>query len=129
MEAPPRSAIVAARADVLVVGGVHRQLLENLVRAGGAIPPSRETGFVVPLDPEVLKLVALDMLDQAGVKFLLHALATEVIGQRQVQGVVFETKSGAVVIEAETVVDCTGAAYKIGRDPDGLVRQGADLGR
>lgn len=114
-----------------VIGGVHRELLENLVRAGGAIPPSRETGFVVPFDPEVLKLVALDMLDQAGVKFLLHALATEVIGQRQVQGVVFETKSGPVVIEAETVVDCTGdgdvaaqagAPYKIGRDPDGLVQ-------
>lgn len=114
-----------------IIGGVHRQFLENLVCAGGAIAPSPETGYVVPFDPEILKLVALDMLDQAGVKFLLHALATDVIGGRQVQGVVFETKSGPVVIEAGVVVDCTGdgdvaaragASYEIGRDPDGLVQ-------
>lgn len=114
-----------------LIGGIHQQFLERLVRAGGAIPPSLQTGYVVPFDPEIFKLVALDMLDEAGVKFLLHALATDVIGAPQVQGVVFETKSGPVVIEAAVVVDCTGdgdiaaragALYEVGRDPDALVQ-------
>lgn len=113
-----------------VIGGVLRTLLERLVSAGGAIPPSLQTGYVVPFDPEIFKLVALDLLDEAGVRFLFHALAGEVIGDGAVEGVVFETKSGPVVLRARAVVDCTGdgdiaaragAPYEIGRE-DGLVQ-------
>ena len=35
-----------------VVAGVLRRLLERLVNAGGAIPPSLATGYTVPFDPE-----------------------------------------------------------------------------
>jgi hypothetical protein len=114
-----------------VVGGAFKQLLERLVQAGGAILPSEETGFVVPFDPEVFKLVALDLLDAAGVRFLFHALATDVLGGTNLQGVVFETKSGPLVVKARAVVDCTGdgdiaaragAAYEVGREPDDLVQ-------
>src|SRR6185295_6688194 len=92
-----------------VVGGVLAQLLERLVRAGGAIPPSLATGYVVPFDPEVFKLVALDLLDEAGVQFLFHAFASGIIGRSGVvQGVVFETKSGPLVIRAKAVIDATG---------------------
>jgi hypothetical protein len=114
-----------------VIAGVLRTLLERLVRAGGAIAPSEETGFVVPFDPEVFKLVALDLLDEAGVQFLLHAFAVEVLGNSHVDGVVFDTKSGPLVIKAHAVVDCTGdgdlatlagASFEIGRDDDLLVQ-------
>lgn len=114
-----------------VVAGAFKQLLERLVRAGGAIPPSEQTGFVVPFDPEMFKLAALDLLDEAGVTFLLHALATDVLGGENLEGVVFETKSGPVVIKARAVVDCTGdgdiaaragASYEVGREHDGLVQ-------
>src|SRR5678816_520604 len=55
------------------------------------------------------KLVALDLLDEAGVQFLFHAFASGVIGKSgRVEGVVFETKSGPLVIRAKTVIDCTG---------------------
>src|SRR5258706_9161295 len=64
-----------------VVGGVLARLLERLVRAGGAIPPSLATGYVVPFDPEWFKLTALDLLDEAGVQFLFHAFASGVIGK------------------------------------------------
>lgn len=114
-----------------VVGGALRTLVERLVRAGGAVPPSLETGYVVPFDPEVFKLVALDLLDEAGVRFLFHALASDVLGDGGVRGAVFETKSGPVAIRARAVVDCTGdgdlaargagAPYEIGRE-DGLVQ-------
>ena len=91
-----------------VVQGVLRRLLERLEAEGGALHPSQQTGFVVPFDPEVLKLVALDLLDESGVHVLLHAFATGVIGAPRPDGVVFETKSGPIVIMARAVVDATG---------------------
>ena len=113
-----------------VVAGALNTLLERLFAIGGGVAPSQETGYTVPFDPEQYKLAALDILDQAGVTFLFHAFASGVIGDRRPTGVVFETKSGPIVIEAETIVDCTGdgdvaaaagARYEVGRD-DGLVQ-------
>jgi hypothetical protein len=114
-----------------VIAGVLKTFLERLATAGGAVPPSEHTGFVVPFDPEVFKLVALDLLDEAGVQFLLHAFASDVIGVGAPAGVVFETKAGPVVIRAQAVVDCTGdgdvaaragAPFEVGRAEDGLVQ-------
>jgi hypothetical protein len=113
-----------------VVGGVLAKLLARLVSVGGAIPPTLATGYVVPFDPEWFKLVALDLLDEAGVQLLFHAFASGVLGDAAVEGVVFETKSGPLVIRAKATVDCTGDAdvavqagtpTKVGR-PDGLVQ-------
>lgn len=116
-----------------VIAGVLLQLLERLVRAGGALAPTIDTGFVVPFDPEVFKLVALELLDDAGVHFLLHAFASDVLGTGSagVEGAVFETKSGPVAIRSRVVVDCTGdgdlaaragAPFEVGRDRDRLVQ-------
>jgi len=78
-----------------------------------------------------LKLVATDLLDEAGVSFLFHALATGVLGAPRVEAVVFETKSGPIVIRARVTVDCTGdgdvaalagAPFEVGRDSDGRVQ-------
>jgi hypothetical protein len=118
-----------------IIAGVLRRLLERLVSAGGAIPPSLDTGYVVPFDPEWFKLVALDMLDEAGVEFLLHAFSSGPLtmptsGGKRVEGAVFETKSGPLAIRAKVVVDCTGdadlavqagAPYEVGR-ADGLAQ-------
>ncbi|HVS31902.1 MAG TPA: FAD-dependent oxidoreductase [Thermoanaerobaculia bacterium] len=114
-----------------VIAGVLRELMERLVRSGGAIAPTMETGYVVPFDPEIFKMVALDLLDDAGVEFLFHAFASGVIETSDRSDVVFETKSGPVVIRARVVADCTGdgdiaalagAPYEIGREDDGLVQ-------
>ncbi|MBI3899130.1 MAG: FAD-dependent oxidoreductase [Gammaproteobacteria bacterium] len=114
-----------------IVAGVVAQLLDRLTKAGGALPPSLHTGYVVPFDPEVFKWVALDMLDEAGVNFLFQAFASGVIGEERVEGAVFETKSGPLVIRAHTIIDCTGdgdlaaaagAPFEVGRPDDGLVQ-------
>jgi len=115
-----------------VIAGALRELLERLVRAGGAIPPSLHTGYVVPFDPEVFKQVAFEMLDDKGVRLLLHSFASDVLnGPGGVEGAVFETKSGPIVIRAGVTVDCTGdadlafragAPFEIGREADGLVQ-------
>ncbi|HSB06461.1 MAG TPA: FAD-dependent oxidoreductase [Thermodesulfobacteriota bacterium] len=113
-----------------VIKGALSFLIKRLVRSGGAIPPSPQTGYVVPFDPEVFKWVALDLLDEAGVEFLFHSFASGVIGRGQLEGVIFETKSGPIVIRATVVVDCTGdgdvavqagAPYQIG-DEKGWVQ-------
>lgn len=114
-----------------IIAGALQRLLERLVVAGGAIPPTTDTGYVVPFDPEIFKLEALNMLDEAGVRFLFHAFATDIAGRDLNDGVVFETKSGPIIIRARSIVDCTGdgdvaaragAAFDIGRSEDGLVQ-------
>jgi hypothetical protein len=114
-----------------VVAGALSDLLDLLFRSGGAVPPSQETGYTVPFDPECFKLATLDLLDEAGVRFLFHAFASGVVGPGAAGGVVFETKSGPLVLEAHAVVDCSGdgdvaaaagAPYSVGRDADGLTQ-------
>ena len=115
-----------------VVAGVLQRLLERLVTTGGAVEPSPKTGYTVPCDPEAYKLTMLDLLDEAGVRFLFHAFASGVVaGGDGAEAVVFETKSGPVVVRAGAVVDCTGdgdvaaaagAPFEVGREDDGLTQ-------
>jgi hypothetical protein len=115
-----------------VVAGALAVFLERLIAAGGAIAPSEATGHTVPFDPELFKLVAMELLDEAGVRMMFHSFASGVIGAPGgPEGVVFETKSGPVVIEAGAIVDCTGdgdvavaagAPFEVGRPQDGLVQ-------
>jgi hypothetical protein len=113
-----------------IIAGALKTLLEKLVKAGGAIEPSLATGYVVPFDPEWFKLIALELLDEAGVQFLFHAFASGVLGAGRVEGAVMETKSGPLALRARVTIDCTGdgdlavlagAPAEIGR-ADGLVQ-------
>ncbi|WP_217143535.1 FAD-dependent oxidoreductase [Streptomyces sp. AC627_RSS907] len=116
-----------------VVAGVLWQLLDRLMGRGGCLAPSPKTGYTVPFDPELFKLVLLEMMDESGVRMLFHAFASGALPLDDGSGwrVVFETKSGPVVIDAGVVVDGTGdgdvatscgAPYEIGRPEDGLVQ-------
>jgi hypothetical protein len=113
-----------------IIAGALRALLERLVKAGGAISPSLETGYVVPFDPEWFKLIALELLDEAGVQFLFHSFASAALGRDRVEGAVMETKSGPIAVRARVTIDCTGdgdvavqagAPSEVGR-ADGLVQ-------
>ncbi len=114
-----------------IIGGVVQEFLDLLLSLGGAAKPSLQTGYIISFDPEVFKYAAERFLDRAGVKFLFGSMAGGVIGSNAVEGVVFESKSGPLVIKAKTVIDCTGdgdvaalagAPFKIGREGDGLVQ-------
>jgi hypothetical protein len=114
-----------------VVRGALERLLRRLVRHGGAVTPSLETGYTVPFDPEVMKVIALELLDEAGVEYLLHSFASGVIGGSRPEGVVLEGKSGPLVIRSRAIVGCTGdgdvaalagAPFDVGREEDGLVQ-------
>jgi FAD-dependent oxidoreductase family protein len=113
-----------------IIAGALKTLLEKLVKAGGAIEPSLATGYVVPFDPEWFKLIALELLDEAGVNFVFHSFASGVLGSQRVEGAVLEGKSGPLAVRARVTIDCTGdgdlavsagAPSEIGR-ADGLVQ-------
>ncbi|MFG3248726.1 FAD-dependent oxidoreductase [Streptomyces sp. NPDC048187] len=116
-----------------VVAGVLWALLDRLMGRGGCLPPSPRTGYTVPFDPELFKFSLLEMADESGVRMLFHSFASGALPLEDGSGwrVVFETKSGPVVIDAGVVVDGTGdgdvasacgAPYEIGRPEDGLVQ-------
>jgi hypothetical protein len=116
---------------VPVIAGAPERLICELVCSGNAVGPTPQTGYTVSFDPEVFKSVALDLLDGAGVRYLFHALGTDIIGEGRPQGVVFATKSGPVAIRAKVIVDATGdgdiaalagCRFAIGRDEDGMVQ-------
>src|SRR2546421_6809195 len=70
-----------------IIAGALKLLLEKLVRAGGAIEPSLATGYVVPFDPEWFKLIAFELLDEAGEESLFPSFASGVLGAQPVEGV------------------------------------------
>ncbi len=114
-----------------VVAGVLSELLERLIKSGGAISPTLQTGYVVPFDPEVFKIVAMEWLDDHGVEMLFHSFVSGIFEQNEKWGAVLETKSGPLVITADNIIDCTGdgdvavsagAKFEVGRMEDHLVQ-------
>lgn len=61
------------------------------------------------VDPEILRCVLNDMVEEAGIKLFLHAWSTQaIIDQDKVQGVIFESKSGRQAILGKVIIDATG---------------------
>lgn len=108
-----------------VVAGLADEVVMRLGRYGGA---GEHATFVmstghrmdrVEYAPEVLKLVLDDMVQEAGVRPLLHASVLDVgVSGRRIDGVHVLTKSGAVELRAQVLIDASG-------DMDALQRAGA----
>ena len=76
---------------------------------GGTQPESQSMSEA--LDPELFKVVADDLIAEAGVDPLLHCLAVEpIVDGGLVKGVITESKSGRQAVLAERVIDATGDA-------------------
>ena len=61
------------------------------------------------VDPDQVKTVAWEMMDDAGVEVLLYVFVADTIVENgKVKGVIIESKAGREVILAKTVIDCTG---------------------
>ncbi len=118
-----------------VVGGLCQEITQRLAARGAAYFPApsdwgradealieRERAFglvwghpphrvrySVAYDPEALRLVLLELLEDAGVRLLLHAQAAEpLVEARRVEAVTFQSKAGRFAVRAKTVVDATG---------------------
>lgn len=111
---------------------LYTELLTRSSQRYFADRPESERGIVNTIDPEKLKKLYLDMLNEAGVKLLLYTFAADTIVENDtVKGVITENKSGRAVYTARVVVDATGdgdvaaksgAEYYIGRESDSLMQ-------
>jgi len=115
------------------IAGICQEIVDRLDSLGAAFhPPKEDLGasdqkrinhwrpypfFVVDsqirqsvlFDPEILKCVLNDMIEEAGVSLLLHSWGSRAIVERDaVQGVILENKSGREAILAKVIVDATG---------------------
>jgi ribulose 1,5-bisphosphate synthetase/thiazole synthase len=95
-----------------VVKGFASELTERMDLVGGIKGPMRwlETASLL-YDPTSIKLVADEIVTEAGVKVAFHNLAVEVVKEgKRVKGVIFEGRDGRWACMATTVIDCTGDA-------------------
>lgn len=80
------------------------------------------------IDPEILKNIYMEMLDEAGVDLLLYTLVCDVIMEgNRLCGVITENKTGRFAYTAKVIIDATGdgdvackagAEYTLGREDD-----------
>jgi len=90
--------------------GIGREMERAAERMGGTTKWSYNDSDC--LDAEKFKLVADNLVMEAGVRPILHCVATEILAgpDNTIQGIVTESKSGRQAILAHRVVDCTGDA-------------------
>lgn len=128
-----------------IIRGIYEELVIRMEKMGGAIHPSKVAAgtsysaylvyghnHVTPFESEILKLATFEMMEEAGVKLLLHTYFVDtIVDDGKIKKVVVVNKSGLQAIEAKIIVDCTGdadVAYssgvpcKKGREIDGLMQ-------
>jgi hypothetical protein len=86
-------------------------------------------------DPEIMKYVAGDMMEEAGVDVLFNTFTFDSVSEENVlKGVAIANKTGGQVVLADVVVDASGDAdiaaaaggpFDIGREKDGRLNGGS----
>ncbi|NLS80087.1 MAG: FAD-dependent oxidoreductase [Chloroflexi bacterium] len=105
-----------------VVAGIAQELVDRVQQMGGGMGHIRmERGgdfvsMLTPVEPEVFKLAAVRLCQEAGVKLLLHTTLCEVRSSAgHIDGAVVWNKAGKALLRAKQYIDCTGdgdvAAY------------------
>ncbi|OPX45105.1 putative thiazole biosynthetic enzyme [Ruminiclostridium hungatei] len=138
----PFMTVYDAKSEKQIIKGIFQEIVDRMVEMGGAIQPSEvrsetsRAGFykighdhVGPFDHEALKMVASDMILEAGAELLLHTRFIDVLKEEdRIVGVVIANKSGMSVIRAKIIIDCSGDAdvaarsgvrYELGNINDG----------
>jgi len=138
---------VGGMATAALVNGWHRSDREKVVINGlveEAAERARKRGWIQQVanfpkafethwfDPEGMKVVYQDMLDESGVRTFCYTVAGEpIVEAGQIRGVVVDTKQGQRAFLARIVIDATGDGdvaakaglpFEYGRAGDGLVQ-------
>ncbi len=94
-----------------LLSGVPRRIIERLVSIDGCIRDWEKPLAKLVIDEQKLKIVLIEMLQEAGVMVYTHVLAAAPILEDQtVRGAYIETKVGRRAVLAKVTVDCTGEA-------------------
>lgn len=94
-----------------VIKGAAQKFIDRMAAKGASSehwPCKNHMSFTI-IDPDQVKTVAWEIMDDAGVEVLLYVFVADTIVENgKVKGVVIESKAGREVILAKTVIDCTG---------------------
>lgn len=98
-----------------VVRGLPQEIIDRLMKAGGATGHAEMSkGFdydsvCTAIDTEMYKLVAFEMLAEAGVSVWVNTMLTGAIAEDgALRGVITESHAGREAVYAKAFVDCTG---------------------
>lgn len=96
-----------------IIKGIPQKFIDRLKEKNAASEhrPCPLHMSLTLVEPEAVKTVGLQMLADSGVNVLLYVFFAGVIMEgNHVKGVIIESKSGREVIQAKTIIDCTGDA-------------------
>ncbi|MDO4741112.1 MAG: FAD-dependent oxidoreductase [Eubacteriales bacterium] len=133
------------KGETMIIRGLFEEIVDRMVARGYALHPSgvrAGTGFtswivlghdhVTPYEPEGLKLVIDEMLEEAGVHILYHtSFLQPVLEGNTLAGVLVSSKSGIDLLRGKVVIDCTGdgdvafrsgVPYEMGNEELGTVQ-------
>lgn len=96
-----------------IINGILGETHERLLQEGHALPyppPELRTASTFAfVDPDWWEFLIFDMMQEDGVRLLLHSLVVDVVKDADtVRGVVVENTSGRQTILGNVVIDCTG---------------------
>ncbi len=110
-----------------ITGGIAQEYVERLQKRGSCLGHRTcpKHNSVTNINPEDFKLLAIEMLREAGVEVLLHLEASHVnVENGRITSVVMYGKGNTVEITADMYLDCTGdgdvaylagCSYEMGR--------------
>lgn len=134
-----------AEGTEMIIRGLFKEIVEQMVKKGYAIHPSEVMGgtaftswikvghdHVTPFEAEGLKLVLDEMLEEAGVQVLYHtSFLQPIMRDNTIIGAVLSSKRGVELVNATVVIDATGdgdvafrcgAEYEMGNEELGLMQ-------
>ena len=94
-----------------IVKGIPHEIVGRLRQVGAAseyvLDP--KCGSALSLDSHYYKCLAMTLVEEAGVKLMLHTQVVDTLREGdRISGVVVEHKSGRQIIYADVVIDCSG---------------------
>lgn len=133
------------KGETMIIRGLFEEFVNRMVARGYALHPSEvragtaytswiEKGHdhVTPFESEGMKLIADEMLEEAGVKVLYHtAFLQPILDGKSITGVIVSSKRGMEVIRGKVIIDCTGdgdvaagsgVPYEMGNAEQGIMQ-------
>ena len=111
-----------------LIRGIMGEIVTDLVKMGGCI----RTNGSSPMNPEMLKHLALRKLVDAGAEVRLYTpFADAIVEDNVLRGIIIDGKGGRKALMAKRVVDCSGdadvaaragAPFTVGRESDNQVQ-------
>ncbi len=119
-----------------IIKGIAQDFIDRLKSINASLGHLTDLTFdnasMTTFDPELAKLVILQMLEEAGVEILLHTLFSDtIVEDGKITAVITDGKSGRQAIKAKYFIDCTAdadvaarsnAPFTKGRNEDGAMQ-------